>query len=307
MRDLYQAVWRASGRQQPLLIGLSLLVAALAAAPLKLQQLIVNDLAYEGDVRELAWLCGGFLAAVGLSAGLKFLLGLRLSLVGEDVVRRIRERLYANHVAGAGTDPALADQRGKLLTMLAAEAETVGAFAGSAIASPLLQLGTLLSVLGFIAISQPRLGLLAAAVVVPQALIVMGIQSRINARVRQRVQSLRDVSARISASDLARVEDAIMSDFREIYETRRRIFALKLSSKLALAVISALGKVGILFLGGWLVIRGQSDVGTVVASLTGLTRIEGPWRDLVAFFRTASTVRVKYGLLRPAIEPTAAA
>jgi hypothetical protein len=45
------------------------------------------------------------------------------------------------------------------------------------------------------------------------------------------------------------------------------------------------------------VLRGRSDVGTVVASLTGLTRIEGPWRDLVSFFRTASTVRVKYGML----------
>ena len=71
----------------------------------------------------------------------------------------------------------------------------------------------------------------------------------------------------------------------------------------ALAAISAVGKVGILFLGGWLVLRGQSDVGTVVASLTGLTRIEGPWRDLVSFFRSASTVRVKYELLAGALAP----
>ena len=55
--------------------------------------------------------------------------------------------------------------------------------------------------------------------------------------------------------------------------------------------------------GGWLVLRGQSDVGTVVASLTGLTRIEGPWRDLVSFFRSASTVRVKYELLAGALAP----
>jgi hypothetical protein len=48
-------------------------------------------------------------------------------------------------------------------------------------------------------------------------------------------------------------------------------------------------RTGPLFLGGWLVLKGRSDVGTVVASLTGLTRIEGPWRDLVSFFRTAST------------------
>ena len=115
------------------------------------------------------------------------------------------------------------------------------------------------------------------------------------------MQSLRDAAQRISASDLVRVDDAVLEDFRAAYATRRRIFRLKLSSKFALSAIGALGKVATLFLGGWLALRGQSDVGTVVASLTGLARIEEPWRDLVSFFRTASTVRVKYGMLLPAI------
>jgi ABC-type bacteriocin/lantibiotic exporter with double-glycine peptidase domain len=301
MRDLYRAIWRVTGRQQIVLILLSLLVAALAAAPLKFQQLVVNSLAYGGDVRGLAWLCAGFFGAVLLSAGLKFALGLRLSLVGERVVLLIRERLYTQAVAAAGNGTATAPPRGALLTMLAAEAEVVGSFAGSAVSTPLVQLGTLLSVIGFIALSQPALGVLALAVVVPQAAIVLGIQSRINRKVRARVQSLRDASDRISAGDLARVEDEIVADFHAIYETRRRIFLLKLSSKFALGAISAVGKVGILFLGGWLVLQGRSDVGTVVASLTGLTRIEGPWRDLISFFRTASTVRVKYGMLTQAL------
>ncbi len=303
MLDLYRAVWRVTGRQQPLLIGLSLLVAALAAVPLKFQQLVVNSLIEGGDRHRLAWLCAGFLGAVLLSAAFKLALGLRQSVVGEGVVRRIRERLYVNHVADAASEAADLPQRGALLSMLAVEAEVVGSFAGAAIASPLLQLGTLVSVIAFIMASQPRLGILALAVIVPQAWIVMAIQSRINRRVRERVQSLRDASDRISASDLARVEDEVVADFRSMYETRRRIFALKLSSKFALGAISAVGKVGILFLGGWLVLEGRSDVGTVVASLTGLTRIEGPWRDLVSFYRSASTVRVKYAMLERAIAP----
>jgi ABC-type bacteriocin/lantibiotic exporter with double-glycine peptidase domain len=297
MRELYRAVWRVTGRDQVLLIALSLLVAALAAVPLRFQQLAVNGLVEGGDVYRLAWLCAGYLGAVLLSAGVKFLLGLRLSVVGERVVRMIRERLYTNQVAASGNGV----ERGTLVAMLTAEAEVVGAFAGSAISSPLVQIGTLLSVIGFIAVSQPWLGVLALAVVLPQAAIVLGIQHRINRRVRERVQLLRNASARISASDLARVEDEVVADFRAIYETRRRIFLLKLSSKFALGVISALGMVGILFLGGWLVIEGRSDVGTVVASLSGLNRIQGPWRDLISFFRSASTVRVKYGLLLPAI------
>jgi ABC-type bacteriocin/lantibiotic exporter with double-glycine peptidase domain len=300
MADLYRAVWRVTGRQQLILIALSLLVAAVAVLPLKFQELIVNSLVRGGDFDRLAWLCGGFLGAILVSGALKFVLGLRLAIVGERVVLLIRERLYRDHVAatrGAADVPT----RGTLVAMLAAEAETVGAFAGSAIASPLLQLGTLISVIGFIFASQPRLGVLAVAVLFPQAAIVVALQSQVNRRVRERVQSVRDASDRISISDMRRVEDEVLRDFHNIFETRRRIFRLKLSAKLALGAISALGKVGVLFLGGWLVLDGRSDVGIVVASLSGLQRIEGPWRDLVAFFRSASTVRIQYEMLVRAI------
>lgn len=301
MGELYRAVWRTTGRDQFLLIGLSLLVAALAAVPLKFQQLAINSLVEGGSVPQLAWLCAGFLGAVLLSASVKFLLGLRLAVVGERVVLLIRQRLYENQVADAARDPRAAGRRGALVAMLTAEAEMVGAFAGAAISTPVVQIGTLVSVIGFIAFSQPWLGVMALAVVIPQAAIVLAIQHRINIRVRERVQALRDASDRISRSDLDQVEAEVLADFQTVYETRRRIFMLKLSSKWALGAISALGKVGILFLGGWLVLEGRSDVGTVVASLTGLARIEGPWRDLVSFFRSASTVRVKHGMLLPAI------
>ncbi|MFO1073267.1 MAG: ABC transporter transmembrane domain-containing protein [Geminicoccaceae bacterium] len=300
MRALYGAIRRVTGRQQLLLILLSLLVAAMAALPLKFQQLIVNGLVEHGQVATLAWQCLGFLGAVLLSLGLKFVLGLRQATVGERTVLLIRERLYANAVADAAL-PGHEPQRGTLLAMLAAEAEMVGSFAGAAISTPLVQIGTLLSVLGFIALSSPRLGLLALAVVLPQALIVVGVQARINRGVQQRVQALRSAAERISASDLARVEDEVLADFHAVFEARRQIFLLKLSSKLALGAVSNLGKVGILFLGGWLVLEGRGDVGTVVATLTGLTRIEGPWRDLVSFFRTLSTVRVKYEMLARAL------
>jgi ABC-type bacteriocin/lantibiotic exporter with double-glycine peptidase domain len=304
---LYRVIWRITGRQQILLIGLSVIVAALAAAPLKFQQLVINSLVEDGEVSRVAWLCAGFLGVTLLSAGLKFALNYRLSVVGEDIVLRIRERLYANYVSDVASGAPDAPKRGTLVTMLAAEAESVGAFAGSAIASPLVQLGTLTSVIAFILASQPLLGALALGVVVPQAVIVLTMQARINRRVRERVQALRDASDRISESDLQQVEAEVMADFREVFETRRRLFLLKLSSKFALSALSMAGVVGVLFLGGWLVLSDRSDVGTVVASLTGLTRIEGPWRELVSFFRNASTVRVKYAMLARSIMPRLAA
>jgi len=81
--DLYRAIWRVTGRQQLVLIGLSIIVAALAAAPLKFQQLVINSLVDDGTVARVAWLCAGFLGVTLLSAGLKFALNYRLSALGE--------------------------------------------------------------------------------------------------------------------------------------------------------------------------------------------------------------------------------
>ncbi len=306
MRELYRAIWRITGRRQLLLIALAGLVAALAAAPLKFQQLVINGLVEAADPAMIVWLCLGFLAVVLVSAGLKFLLRLGISAVGERVVLLIRKRLYANLVHDTVAGAADLPTRGTLVTKLSAEAEMVGAFAGSAIATPLVQLGTLASVITFIVVQQPWLGLLVLAVVVPQAVIVKALQARINERVRERVLALRRASDRISEADLLAIDQAVNDDFKSVYETRKRIFVLKLSSKLALQAISAVGIFGILLVGGLLVLDGRSDIGTVVASLTGLKRIDGPWRELIAFFRNASTVRVKYEMLVRSLLPRAA-
>ncbi len=306
MRELYRAIWRVTGRQQWLLLLLALLVAGLAAAPLKLQQLVINSLVEDGEPQRIVWLCLAFLAVVLLSAGLKFLLRLRISTVGERVVLLIRKRLYANLVHDTRARATDLPKRGTVVTKLSAEAEMVGAFAGSAIAMPLVQLGTLASVITFIVVQQPWLGLLVIAVVVPQAIIVKALQARINVRVKERVLALRRASDVISEADLEALDQAVVEDFRAVYETRKKIFVLKLSSKLALQMISAAGIFGILLVGGLLVLDGRSDIGTVVASLSGLKRLDGPWRELIAFFRNASTVRVKYEMLVRSLMPRAA-
>jgi len=131
----------------------------------------------------------------------------------------------------------------------------------------------------------------------------VALQARINARVHARLQSLRDVSARISEGDLTAVEDEVLQDFRDVCLTRRRAFPLKLTSKLAMSAIPGIGMVGILLLGGLLVLDGRSGVGTVVASLTGPARIEGPWRELVSFLRMAGAVRVKFAMIFGAVSP----
>lgn len=304
MIELYRAILRVSWRRQIPLIGLSLAVAALAAVPLSYQKAIVNGLgsaaAAEADALDrLVRKCAELAALILLSLVLKWAVGYLSGITGENVIRFIRGRIHETAFDGGRRRPE-AQPAGTLVTMISAEAEEVGRFVGGAFSQPLLQLGTLVSVVAFIAVSQPGLGAVAAAVILPQAVIVLLTQRQVNRLVAERVRVLRRASSTLTAGDLAAVE-AMPADFDEIYDTRRRIFIWKLSTKFILSALNAAGTVGILLLGGSLVIQGRTDVGTVVAATLGLARLQQPWTQLVAFYRDASAVRVKFDLLRDAL------
>lgn len=299
MFQLYSAIWRVSGRRQVVLILLSAAIAALAAVPLEFQKRIVNLLT-QGDIdaRNLVLLGAGMLAAILLSLGLKWLMGYRSGLLGEDLIRLIRNRL----VAGAEDPDNGKVQTGTLATAVSAEAEEVGKFAGSAFSQPVVQIGTLFSVIGFIASTQPRLGLIALAMILPQIVLVLLSQRQVNALVAERVHVLRRATNGITASDIRDTADAVIRDFDTIYDTRRRMFIWKLSTKFLLSAINGAGTVAVLTLGGWLVLQGETDVGTVVAATAGLGRIQGPTTFLIAFYRQVSASRVKYDLLLEVFE-----
>jgi ABC-type multidrug transport system fused ATPase/permease subunit len=301
MLELYQRIWLGTWPAQIVLVVLSLSIAALAAVPLQYHKDIINGLAGSMERHELLRLGAQFLGILVLSAAVKFVLGYRMSILCETAIRLVRTRIYLKQ--GNAREPGVDEpvQQGTLATMIAAEAEEVGKFVGAAVSTPVMQVGILVSVVAFIAANQPYLGLLAMGVVLPQALIVILLQKHINARIAERVTALRRATNRVVAEDIKGVEQAILSDFDAVYEARRGIYLLKQSSKFALNAINGIGIAGALVLGGWLVLEGQADIGIVVAAVAGLNRIAQPWRELIAFYRELSAVRVKFHLLLPAL------
>ena len=296
MFRLYQAIWRASAGRQIILILLSLAVAALAAVPLEFQRDIINHLTSDDIATEhLVLLGSGMLAAILLSLGLKWVLGYRAGTLGEDLIRMIRKRLLVR--AKDLKDGGEPFRKGTMSTAVSAEAEELGKFAGGAFSDPVVQIGTLISVIGYISSTQPGLGLIAFSMIVPQIVIVLASQRRVNVFVAERVRILRTSTDRLTAEDIEVVSKDIGALFDDIYETRRRMFIWKLSAKFLLSVINGAGTVGVLMLGGWLVMQGRTDVGTVVAATSGLTRIQGPTAFLIAFYRQVSANRIKFELM----------
>ena len=45
-------------------------------------------------------------------------------------------------------------------------------------------------------------------------------------------------------------------------------------------LLYTLGVIGILAVGGWLLLQGRTEVGTIVAFISGLGRMNGPWGEL---------------------------
>lgn len=300
MLKLYGAIWRVSSRRQGVLIGLSLAIAALAAVPLQFQKDIVNLLAAPGaGLPDLYLLGAGMFAAILLSLLLKWVMGVRAGVLGEDVIRLIRRRLLmrATDADDQGGDV----RRGTLTTAVSAEAEELGKFAGSAFSEPVVQIGTLVSVIGFILATQPGLGIVALSMIAPQIAIVLASQRQVNACVEERLRILRESTNRLSADQIGDVGDQVMEDFDRIFATRRRMFLWKLSAKFLISTINGIGVVAVLMLGGTLVVLGETDVGTVVAATVGLGRIQPPTAFLLAFYRQVSANRVKFELLREVI------
>ncbi|MEX0316990.1 MAG: ABC transporter transmembrane domain-containing protein [Ruegeria sp.] len=304
MFQLYAAIWRVSAGRQVVLIVLSIAIAALAAAPLEFQRNIINLLTKGGlDTAQLYLLGAGMMAVIGLSLGLKWLLGFRSGTLGEDVIRLIRQRLLTRAVDAdeSGEDV----RRGTLTTAVSAEAEELGKFAGAAFSEPVVQIGTLISVIGYISSTQPGLGLIALSMILPQIAIVLISQRKVNVFVAERVRVLRAATDRLTAEQIEAVTREVTDRFDAIFETRRQMFLWKLSAKFLLSMINGAGTVAVLMLGGWLVLNGRTDVGTVVAATSGLARIQGPTAFLIAFYRQVSANRIKYELLLEIFGPAA--
>src|SRR6478735_7762490 len=209
-------VLRCSGRHQIALAVLAAGVFGLASVPLELQRRIVNDAIKSGATESIFWLAAAYAGVALLEQALKLALNVYRAWVSEDAVRSLRKTLED---VQAGVDP---DDTGTHAAMAVAEAEPIGGFVGMAISEPLLQVGILVSVVGYMTYLEPWALALSAAFLVPQALFVPIMQRAINRRAEKRIRVLRRVGGDI-------VEKGVPDDERieRVFQLNMGIYKLK--------------------------------------------------------------------------------
>jgi ABC-type multidrug transport system fused ATPase/permease subunit len=313
-RTVYGYLWRVSGRHQVALSLLAVAVFLMSMGPLELQRRIVNDVIRGSDLETLMLLCGAY-AGLALTMGAtKLCLNIYRGYIGEAATIDLRRRIHAlmaPQVSNRDAEDAAAEAEGMEIAMVISEVEPVGGFVGISISEPLLQGGILVTVASYMVFLQPWMALASLVLFSPQLVFVPLLQRAINRRAAERIRVVREVSAGL-IEDGRREATALG---RALFERRiasvlvlnMQIFRRKFSMNFLMNGTYHIGVTGILLVGGWFVITGRTEIGTVVAFLSGLSQLNDPWGDLVNYFRESTTAQVKYRLIAGALDPASAA
>lgn len=304
---LYSYIWTVNPGRQVLLILLTLMVFPLAMVPLELQRRIIDDAIKQEDLDLLLLLGGGYFAFMVVHGGLKFLMNLQRGRIIQASAAHLREAVYYCIYTVVPPDKWKRDDhsavdQGTVVSMLSSEVEKLGQFIGGSYSVPILQGGTMIAVLGYMIWVEPAIALIGLAVYTPQMVIVPLMQKRINTFNKDyasRVRHLGDFVVRNAAN--AKESKNVPQEFSDLVEdmfgSKMNAERLKFLMKFILNFINHLGPLGVLVIGGWFVMTGRTEIGVLVAFLTGFERIGSPWSELVAFYREVSNAKMKYRLL----------
>jgi ABC-type bacteriocin/lantibiotic exporter with double-glycine peptidase domain len=175
---------------------------------------------------------------------------------------------------------------------------------------PLLQAGTAVTVLSYLLWVEPLIAAFAIIVYLPQLFIVPLGQKRINfwaATHARLIRRLGDLIVTPQARDErpagAKPADHYLDVANNIFESRIHVYRIKFFLTFFGNLLDAIGPLAVLFVGGILVIRGHTQVSTLVVFISGFQKVSDPWDQLAAFYRTLSNARVKYKLIIDALAP----
>ena len=131
------------------------------------------------------------------------------------------------------------------------------------------------------------------------------LQAMINRRARDRILVKRDMSGAIVErrdSGTTGTAGSIDTGINRIFTLNMGIYRFKFSMNLFMNLMHHFSVATALCVGGWMVLEGHLDVGTVVAIVGGLGKLNDPWGDLVNWAREFSVIAVKYRLFADAAE-----
>ncbi|MSP68442.1 MAG: ABC transporter ATP-binding protein [Alphaproteobacteria bacterium] len=256
------------------------------------------------QVTYLFILTGLFLLLVVINQMVKYYINVFQGITGERMLRRLRFQLYS-HILRFPLPQFRKISPGELIAMLTGEVEPLGGFVGDSFAIPAFQGGTLLVILTFLFIQNPMMAAAAVALYPVQMYFIPRMQRRVNQLGKERVRLVRRLSERIGetvqsvqeihANDTSAFEQAQFSSrLGAVFWVRFDIYNRKFMIKFLNNFIQQMGPFFFYAIGGYFVIKGSLDLGTLVAAVAAHKDLASPWKELLTFYQAQQDARIKY-------------
>ncbi|MDG4880429.1 ABC transporter ATP-binding protein [Mesorhizobium sp. WSM4884] len=289
-------VRRASGMHQVYVSVIAISVALANFIPIDLQRRVVDVAVADKNVRALLMLAGLYLAAILLHAGLKYALIVYQGWVGESVVKTARDQLALVATQRSAREHA---RSGQTASIIGNEIDYVGGFVGTSVSECVVNITVMISVVSYMIYMQPVIALVSGVSLMPQILLALYMQKDLNTLVERQVALVRKLGNQAvdSFGSHSTKRRAAFRTIRMIFSNRIEFYLLKLGLKTLLNIANAVGSLMVLIVGGYLVIRGQTTIGAVVAFISGFQRLSEPTGELLDFYRTYSEAKVQFRMI----------
>jgi len=260
-------------------------------------------------------LCLIFLALVVVNGVFKYIINVYKGVVGERMLRRLRYELYSRVLRFPPSHFRVVSQ-GQLVQMVNAEVEPLGGFIGDAYAVPAYQGGMLLTILAFMFVQNPFMGLAAIVLYPVQILVIPPLQRQVNELGKARVRQVRVLAERIGetaggvddirANDATSFERSRFADaLGRVFFIRMKIYRKKFLIKFLNNFLSQLAPFLFYSIGGYLVLQGDLTIGAILAIVAAHEKLASPWKELLTYYQLMWDSQIKYDQVVSQFDPPA--
>ncbi len=303
-RSLFSWIFPGNIKLQMLLLLIIAIMVFARVLPLELQRKIVNEAINLGNIEKLFIYCGIYLVAVVFASSMKYLTNVIQTLISERTTARMRKELYY-HILTLPLGFFRKTQPGLVVNALTTELTLPGNFVGSSIAAPVTNLLTLLAFAGYLLWLNWLLALVSLSIYPIVIFLVPMLQKRVNRANKKRVDASRNFSSRIaeSVSGIHEIQGngahAIENGkYNKIVDKLLKIRIVwrlyRFGIKSLNGFFSSLGPFLVFILGGWLAIKGQLELGALMAFVSAQEKLFDPWKELIEFFQVYKDGSVIY-------------
>ena len=303
-RSLFSWIFPGNVKLQLMLLLIIAIMVFARVLPLELQRSIVNEAINLGNIEKLFIYCGIYLVAVVFASSMKYLTNVIQTLISERTTARMRKDLYY-HILTLPLGFFRKTQPGLVVNALTTELTLPGNFVGLSIAAPVTNLLTLLAFAGYLLWLNWLLALVSLSIYPIVIFLVPMLQKRVNRANKKRVDASRNFSSRIaeSVSGIHEIQgngahaiengkyDRLVDNLLKI----RIVWSLyRFGIKTLNGFFSSLGPFLVFILGGWLAIKGQLELGALMAFVSAQEKLFDPWKELIEFFQVYKDGSVIY-------------